>query len=446
MNSVPRKELQPLISAPIEGLGAEYKSWLNLTEKDDRAKLVKAIIAMANHGGGYVILGMTEQDGTLCSVHPEEGIPIITQDSVNNAVRRYVEAPLHCAVYSIDHPDTDVSHPVVVVPSDTPFPVMAKASRGDILVKNRCYIRKPGPMSEEPHTSEEWRQFLGRCLQSRKQEMLEAIRGIVSGRVEPNKTQLDARDELRSFCADSHRRWENLIDSVDSQSPVRLANGWYEMGFFILVDAPAQNLSEVRNRINSAGRIRLSGWAPFLDFQVPGKSPSVSMGCVEAWLGRPVAGKEHLEEAMTSDFWRASKDGKLYTLRGYQEDSSPGIRPGAALDVSMPIWRTTGALLFAVRLADEFDGGDEIVVQLRFSGLSGRSLASISRRLPVFPNRISRSDSIESITTVTLQQSQDNIVEIVHSMLLPLYEMFDFFELTTDLVAREVKALMSGRY
>ena len=54
--------LQPerYIVNPVEDLDAEYKGWLDLRTESDRARLAKAVIALANHGGGVVILGFEE--------------------------------------------------------------------------------------------------------------------------------------------------------------------------------------------------------------------------------------------------------------------------------------------------------------------------------------------------------------------------------------------------
>ena len=45
---------------PTEDLDAEYKGWLDLHKEPDRANLAKAVIALANHGGGVIVLGFEE--------------------------------------------------------------------------------------------------------------------------------------------------------------------------------------------------------------------------------------------------------------------------------------------------------------------------------------------------------------------------------------------------
>lgn len=55
-------QLEALVASPREDLGVEIESWLDLTNKDDCATLAKTIIALANHGGGFIILGMRETE------------------------------------------------------------------------------------------------------------------------------------------------------------------------------------------------------------------------------------------------------------------------------------------------------------------------------------------------------------------------------------------------
>ena len=140
------KELQPLITEPREDLDAEYKDWLDLKNNEHhKAKLAKAAIALANHGGGCVVIGFAEQGQTLKSGPCPEEIPEIIQDSVNAAIRRYVEPRFHCEVHNVPHPDTGVLHPVVIVPSTLTVPVMSRRDCQGAIAQNRCYVRKPGP-------------------------------------------------------------------------------------------------------------------------------------------------------------------------------------------------------------------------------------------------------------------------------------------------------------
>ena len=55
------KRLQDLLAYPREDLDKEYKGWLNLRSEDDQADIAQAVLALANYGGGHIILGFTNQ-------------------------------------------------------------------------------------------------------------------------------------------------------------------------------------------------------------------------------------------------------------------------------------------------------------------------------------------------------------------------------------------------
>ena len=105
-------------------------------------------------------------------------------------------------------------HPVIVVPGNLTVPVMSKRELQGVIQKNCCYIRKPGPRSEGPNTQEEWRTLLNRCVRANRDEMLDAIRAIVTGQVEAQNPVPNAADELRDFCAAAYARWQELASEL----------------------------------------------------------------------------------------------------------------------------------------------------------------------------------------------------------------------------------------
>lgn len=50
-------DLDELLAEPRETLDVEIKEWLDLSTNEHRASLAKEIIALSNHGGGYVACG-----------------------------------------------------------------------------------------------------------------------------------------------------------------------------------------------------------------------------------------------------------------------------------------------------------------------------------------------------------------------------------------------------
>jgi hypothetical protein len=181
-------ELTALLEFPTEKLTVEYQFWLDINDNHGKATLAKAAIALANEGGGIVVLGMGEdkaKGGALNSQLRPDGISRYSQDAVNAAVNRFADPQLHCELAFADHPRTNLEHAFVLVPGGMTTPVMSTRSLDGVISQQRCDVRRPGPRTEEPHTSEEWRGVMERCLAARRESMLDAIRGIVQGHGTP---------------------------------------------------------------------------------------------------------------------------------------------------------------------------------------------------------------------------------------------------------------------
>ena len=241
-------DLHALIEQPREDLSSEYKSWLDLTANEHKALLAKAAIAMANHGGGHIVIGFAEAGDTLTSRQQPAHAPEITQDAVNNIVDRFCSPSFHCTLHHFEHRGTNVRHPVIAVPGNLDVPVMSKRDVTGVIAAHRCYVRKPGPKSEEPKTPDEWRRLFARCILARRSELLDAIRTILHGQADMRRSPTDVGDELRKFCEAARQRWRTLIRDESPDSPARLPHGWYEMGFSLEGAVPMTRLNDLRAR------------------------------------------------------------------------------------------------------------------------------------------------------------------------------------------------------
>jgi hypothetical protein len=178
--------LLELLRNPAEDLTFEIKEWLDLTQNAHKAKLAQAMIALANHGGGAVLIGYAEQaGGPFVPAEPRPpDLSGYTSDVVNEISRAYLNPPVHCEVRHIAHPVSGLLFPVINVPGSHPIPIMARRGgpQGQSnLQAGRVYIRRVGPTSEEPQSPEEWRALLDRCIRMGRDELVDRIRLIVAG-------------------------------------------------------------------------------------------------------------------------------------------------------------------------------------------------------------------------------------------------------------------------
>ena len=216
------RELTPLVSEPREEPGVEHKAWLNLKSTEHRATLAKAAIAIANHGGGFIVIGMSDRGDKLLSEPPPTEFPLITQDDVNAAISRFADPAFHCETHIIEHPQTGVQHTVISVPGNVSVPVMAKRDCNGVLAKHRCYIRKPGPRSEEASNRRRMA-ALTRSVLARKESWTCWMQFGLSCWDKPNRTMKfpGAHDLLEAYCDNSHSRWQRLVEEASRTVPGR---------------------------------------------------------------------------------------------------------------------------------------------------------------------------------------------------------------------------------
>lgn len=451
--TVSRERLADLLVDPRENLDCEIKNWLDLRgSNDDKATFAKAALALANHGGGFVVLGLLEIDAGIVEA---EGRPATldgyTQDLINGIVQNYCDPPFHCSVHLVANPAGAV-FPIVVVPGGHRVPVRARRAgpNGNTVQNNAIYIRKPGPRSEAPQSAQDWDDLLARCLRNRRDEMFDQIRDLITGAV-PQVAQPQEPARIDEWIRSGRERWSGLIQPLPQGVGPRLPHGRYCIAYEI--DGERRQIAPARfPEVLRASVVRHTGWPPFWYPTRAGIEPYPIDGAVECWLARdPQTLPEH-QDAAHSDFWRIHPDGLAFLLRGYQEDGMeaqrPGrdpVRPATVFDISLPVWRVGEVLLHARSLAASlFEGPTTIRFVVTYEGLAGRSLVSISNRRDVREGRVARQDAITLSTHIDAEAIDPNLPEIVHPLLSPLYALFDFFELPMRLVVDELARMRAG--
>ena len=448
-----QQRLADLLRAPREDLDCEIKNWLDLKDSADaKATFAKAVLALANHGGGFVVFGLTQ---TATGFTEAENRPATldgyNQDLINGIVQNYCDPSPHCAVHFVVAPGDGV-HPVVTVPGGHRVPVRAKrASPDNKTVQNHTiYMRKPGPRSESAQTAQDWDSLLGRCLSNRRDELFDQIRDLISGAV-PQAPPAPEPDRLGEWMQRSRARWAHLIETVPAGTGPRMPHGRYSIAYEIVGDRKPVTLAQLPDVLRTSV-VRHTGWPPFWLPTRTGITPYAMDGAIECWIGGDTETPPEQRDAAHADFWRIDPSGLGYLIRGYQEDDLGDRQgrqtypPAAVFDLTVPVWRVGEALLQAERLAANlFEGPATIKFDVRFEGLASRKLVTLDGRRVLFEGRVARQDSIRLSTHVSAEAIGTNLPEIVHPLLEPLFALFDFFALPPQLVSEELARMRSGR-
>ncbi len=440
--------LADLLRDPRETLDIELKEWLDIVgDGEHKATLAKALIALANHGGGYVVFGFAETGEGVMPAEPRPAnLSAYTPDTVNSVVSRFAEPPFHCDVRAVTSPETDLDHPIVSVPGGHRVPIRSKRSGPDerIIQANRYYIRRPGPSSEPPQSGQEWDALIGRCIGNAREDLLDRFRIIMAGGAAAEVPETDL-DRVSRWFSGSVERWRELAETLPADHGARMQNGYYAVAYQMIGDFAPPRGAELREALRR-GCVRHTGWPPF---SVPTReeiAPYMYDDNVECWLGRNGEDREPAH----SDYWRASPNAQLFLLRGYQEDAAQdrGIDPGTLYELTTTTWRIGEILLHAASMARQF-GAEQarVIFVAEWSGLAGRRLATYANPKRLLVERyVSHQDTYRASLEVQADQIEDALPELVDRIVRSLYELFDFFPLPPTLVVEELAQMRGHRF
>lgn len=445
----PSESLKRLILYPKEDLDKEYKSWLNLLDNYHQAVLAKAILALANHGGGYVVVGFEEQDDKkLVIQEPNPGcLTNINQDAVNEIVEKFADPSFHCAVYHIESEEKDGLYPVIVVPGPHIVPIRAKRGGPENQhVKNHSYyIRRPGPISEPPQTGKEWDELLRRCIVASRNDLLDSIRMILSGDTEEAESDFEV---LNKWFMELHETWNKKNQQkVERGESDRYKYGVQYGGYRIIgtFEEPGRrDLLTYLNDIDNFGTV----FPMWMFLNNPDFSPYAIDDEIEAWNFQ-----DRLPNGAHSEYWRASPKGMCFSLRGYFEDiQHPDNMPiGTLMRDVTPIFTVGMTLIHSYRLMEKLGcENGEVEYLFTWTGLKDRTIIRDQGQLfgldyPLFRTQGYKSHGDTISTSAKIKQSilMENLQEHVYKITRNLYESFGFYEVSKKLIEQKVNQLLN---
>ena len=435
------RRLEDLLINPMESLDVEFKGWLDLRDNRDKATLAKALMALANHGGGYVVFGLTESGGKYVEAEGRpEDLQAYSTDAVNGIVSRYADPVFHCETIIVD--SESGAYPIVTVPGDHKTPIRCRrhGPNEEVVQLNKHYVRKPGPKSEDIQDSGDWDRLLKRCLLAQRGELLDQFRLIMSqGHADAPPSRVD---ELDSWVADLHGYWSQAVNGMSPDSGPCFPHGKFTAAYQLHHPELADRaLDQSFMQALSSAKRRYTGWPAFWVPTKPELAPYVNDAALECSLGTADGGGG---DAAHSDFWRAEPGGRLGLIRGHQDDDAPS--PGSVFTVELPIWRLGEVLMHAHALADALDTPDaEVTFIARYEGLSGRELITRSMEWLVPGQYRSRQDVYQGELETDAFDIPSLLPELVLKLAALLMALFGLYELPPGMVRHELSKMQSGR-
>jgi transcriptional regulator with XRE-family HTH domain len=253
-----------------------------------------------------------------------------------------------------------------------------------------------------------------------------------------------------AFVQEAFERWRQLTASLPPDSPGRFPNGWYRLDYALEGELKEVDLHRFPALLRQAEIPH--GWPLFLFVGRAGLEPKEVDGVIECWLKPAEAGADRLfGDPAHCDFWRAAPNGRLFLIRGYEEDSQNTFAPRTIFDTTLPTWRLGECVLHAERLAAKIavkPAKTNVRLRAYYTGLSGRVLRAWGNPLSdlVFEGGVARSDEAMLETVIPVDKIERELAEHLQPMVASLFERFGVTGLSVDRVAAELDRMKKSYF
>lgn len=425
-------ELIQLIENPREALNIELKNWIDPETDEGKSKIVKAVIAMRNNNGGYIVIGF---DNETLQPDNENMLEDIKEkyhfDKIQAMVSKYCSQQFEVKVDFVERDSVDF--PIITIPSGVETPVVTKSAlvKGDnqFIKESKVYIRTLNA-NNTPSTTEatwkDWDRIVKTCFDNREADIGRFFRRHI---VDITKQVFEINNENN---ADRIIEEGSLyyLEALDREEVDLPEYGFWEVGLAIhgITETEISANHEFLNLLYSHNP-NYTGWPVWLDCRNFTDDSCKPYNLDGAWQALLL-----LERGIEIEFWRINPSGKFYLKRALEDDTRSGLEPKTILDYSLPIMRIAEAMGVAKSYAIAMGYNQEDTIldfAFRWTGLKGRELGSWSgvfRR--VWPGKIAQQDELITRVQMPLYISYNAISEYVNKATKQLFEIFDGYKIS----------------
>ena len=455
-----------LLRQPSEGLQVEIKNWLDPRGSESIAKIIKAVFAIRNRNGGFLIIGFDNKSLIPDRYSLDEDVDKLYHlDTIQGLVSRYANSPFEVAVEIRDR-DGQL-HPVIVVPEGVQVPVVVKrdlvADGGKRLLEvGDVYFRtllSNGTPSSARILPADYPELMDICFENREADIGRFLRRHLSGvdtsvvdallskaSAEPVEPVKQLRERSFDLIERGHAAFEAEVEQRDAASKLQRLQGALTMRVGLVVD-PAKPgevpTKEFMNKI-SASNPQYTGWPAWLDSRDFAKEEHrayVINGIWQALIVQLDCGwGRHVE------FLRFDPKGEFYLRRVMQDDLSDKVSAGTAMDIVLMIYRVAEVLAVGVSMARSlgWEPNSTVGFAFRWTGLEGRQLRSWVNPLGWYGGEgsQSRSGTVDSYVEVPLEIPHSALAPHVRQAVGPLFASFDGYMASPELIETSIRKMI----
>ena len=433
------KDLSDLVDNPRETLEIELKSWVELKHPVVRANVARHMAALSNHGGGYLVFGISDD----LTIDPDRPLSLgeFNRDTFSAIAKKYLTPAFQCDV-TIVNSSTNGEFPIVRVPGHGVVPICTKQNgphdangKPQGVRAGVYYIRSPGPESIAISSPQDWSALIRRCTINDRDVLLKDMGHILQGQAAIAPT---AEDRLQSWHRDTELRFEKALGIVKNFSwPVSLRDNSYQFSYLISHNddaIPVGDLGRVLEEINNEVRDTVwTGWSMFYPFSRLEIRPSVHPEKPDGTGGDLLETNLLGFDAALPDFWRISPDGRASLVRGYREDER-FEKPGRWLSPETVLRETAELVRHARAFARRFPSASSVSFRCVWNGLNGRELRDFDPGIYWSPGRIATANQRTVSDEYPVVQLAVSWPKIVSDLGCPILHLFGFTDCSPEFV------------
>lgn len=459
-------QIQQLVNRPSESLSVELKRWIDPDSPEGMSKIVRAVLALRNFGGGYLIVGFDNE-----TLEPDiENAPQDVRsdfhiDKIQGLISRFSSEPFEVSVKFAERDGHD--YPVIVVRPGVKTPVASKKDLqcGDhkIISANDVYIRSLKSNNTPSTTKASWKdwpsiaevcfdnreadigRFFRRHLIGLHPEAIKYIADAISAGVAP---KVSAEDELKAYLDKGASRFQELLSERD----VKLFDhGAWEVALWLSGEFPAHFTNHKFLNLLDSSNPDYTGqpvWRDSRGLSDKSARPYVSNGVWESFIVN--VDSRWGDDCV--DFVKLNPKGRFYLRRALQDDMSGRTRslePLRFLDFGLPIIRSAEAIAVGIAFAKAMGCDPDrtaLGFAFRWTRLRGRELTCWANPGRYIPRGYKAyQDEVLVFLSVPLDAPLSSLSGYVEQVVRPLYEAFDGFVLANDIIEDLTRRLIERR-
>jgi hypothetical protein len=427
-----------LVEQPREALAVEVKDWLDVKILSHQAKIVKAVMALRNHNGGFLLIGFDKNMQPSKTGQPGDPTTVYTADMIQGLTSKYSSEAFEVTV---EFPERDgVRYPVIKVAGGASNLVAAKTDLRDggntLICANDVYIRTLNSnniASTSKPTWRDWPSIMQVFFDNRESDIGNFFRRHLGEVARERLVEVLRRGTLPS----NEERAKSFLNKMSDRFGIVISarkltvpdHGFWEVAMVINGDVPPHRLNGEFLRMLDAKNPRYTGWPVWMNsarFDDESERPYVEENAYEALIIADHGFSRHY------DLMRLDPAGRFYLRRAYEDDvTGPPWGPGpfTQLDFALPVLRAAEVIAVGLIFAKAL-GCDPDKTSLSFvfawHRLKGRALSSWSspnRRW--FPSAKADRDSATSYIEVPLDLPPSRLGSETKLALEPLFDVFD---------------------